>query len=129
MRSNLYLDPADSEFSWKRISHIDRSNRPGWEEMAGLWKARAEWINEEGLESDAEDYSLGNGIALKDGTGAVSMPSDTQSLRKTTHSKRLEKLVVGWGGSIWIIDVYAGGPGVGKEIGERKAGRVEVVTM
>ena len=52
MRSDLHLETAEAGFEWKRISHIDRPNRSGWEDMAGVWKARAEWINRDNLEQD-----------------------------------------------------------------------------
>ena len=129
MRSNLHLEATESELAWKRISHIDRPNRPGWDEMAGLWKARAEWINEDGLEPDGEDHSVANGSVVKDTVFAPSLSSESPSSKRGVTAKRLEKLLVGWGESIWIINVHTGMAGVGRELGERKPGRVEIVTM
>ena len=129
MRSNLHLDGGESEFAWKRMSHIDRPNQPGWEEMAGVWRARASWIDEDGLESTEEDVTSPPVAPKKpeDNGDAQSVLSNL-SLRRSEKEKRKEKLVVGWGGTIWIIDIHPGSIGVGREAGERKIGRVEVVT-
>ena len=123
MRSNLHLESAESDFAWKRINHIDHPNRPGWDEMAGTWKAQVEWIDEAGLESD-DGYSSINGD-----TNKVGEPPDVERLKSTSKSRRIEKLIVGWSGTIWIINVHPGGAGIGKEVGERKIGHAEVVTM
>jgi len=123
MRSNLHLESAETEFAWKRISHTDHPNRPGWDEMAGIWKAHVEWIDEAGLESD-DGYSATNGSLEK-----PQDPPDVHRLKAPQRSRRIEKLVVGWSGTIWIINVHPGGAGTGKEVGERKIGRAEVVTM
>lgn len=123
MRSNLHLEATEAEFAWRRISHTDHPNRPGWDEMAGIWKAHVEWIDEAGLESDYNHPA-------NNSTSALSQePPDLQRLRAPQKSRRVEKLVVGWSGTIWIINVHPGGQGVGKEVGERKLGRAEVVTM
>lgn len=105
MRSNLHLDSSDPELAWKRISHIDRPNRPGWEEMASVWKARAEWIDEGLLEDEDE-------------------PTPSQSV---IASEAVEKLVVGWGGTVWIVSVYPDRPN--PRAGDHKIGTAEVVTM
>ena len=122
MRSNLYLDSAESEFAWKRISHIDHPNRPGWDEMAGTWKAHLEWINEEGLET--EDQCYGNTVDDKD-----KEPVNGDRLKQSKQSQKIEKLVVGWSGTIWIINMHPGVAGKGKEIEKRRIGHAEVVTM
>jgi hypothetical protein len=126
MRSNLDLDSGEADYAWKRMSHIDRPNRPGWEEMAGVWKARAEWIDEDGLEPD---FDAANGQCA---TTTEPVPSETPSmlsLRKSQKIKKVEKLVVGWGGTIWIVNIHPGGVGKGVEAGEQTIGSVEVVTM
>ena len=123
MRSNLHLDTTEAEFAWKRISHTDHPNRPGWDEMAGTWKAHVEWIDEAGLESD-DGYSATNGSLNKPHD-----PPDLQRLKAPEKSRRIEKLVVGWSGTIWIINVHPSGPGAGSGAGERKVGRAEVATM
>ncbi|KAF9891111.1 Vacuolar protein sorting-associated protein 41 [Aspergillus nanangensis] len=104
MRSNLHLDSSDSELSWKRISHIDRPNRPGWEEMAGVWKARAEWVDQDALRNE--------GL--------------TQAQSAVTDEK-VEKLVVGWGETVWVIDVYPNRPN--KNVKNHNIGSVEVSTI
>ncbi|WEW55179.1 Vacuolar protein sorting-associated protein 41 [Emydomyces testavorans] len=107
MRSHLHLDHSHSEFAWKRMSHVDRPRGPEWDEMASVWKARAEWVDEE-VESDAQDAG-----------------TDSQ----VEHSKRrqIEKLVVGWGGTVWIINVFPSGRG--KDAREKIIGSAEVVTI
>ncbi|KAK3168150.1 hypothetical protein OEA41_004596 [Lepraria neglecta] len=123
MRSNLHLESGETEFAWKRISHTDHPKRPNWDEMAGIWKAHVDWIDEAGLESD-DGYSTINGSAEK-----VQDPPDIERLKAVQKSRRVEKLVVGWSNTIWIINVHPGGAGVGKDVGERKIGRAEVVTI
>jgi hypothetical protein len=92
MRSNLHLESSEAEFAWKRISHIDRPNGPGWEEMASVWKARAEWIDQSALD-DADNLDPGN-------------ESTKRKPPSNGIEEKTEKLVVGWGGTVWIIDVY-----------------------
>jgi hypothetical protein len=121
MRSNLHLESADSESAWKRIAHVDRPNDEGWEEMASVWKGRAEWINERSLESDEDDRPK-----EKANSSAASSKLKQQALK---GSKRIEKLLVGWGSTVWIINVHPGGTGVGKNVGERTVGRAEIVKM
>ena len=126
MRSNLQLDSAEVDFAWKRMSHIDAPHHPGWEEMAAVWKPHVEWIDEAGLESENDYDDITNNSAEKSASGVT--PSK-QLPKVRNQGKRAEKMIVGWGGTIWIIDVHPGGAGVGKEVGERKIGRVEVITM
>ncbi|PGH18907.1 hypothetical protein AJ80_04326 [Polytolypa hystricis UAMH7299] len=108
MRSNLHLESVDSEFAWKRLSHIDRPNLPGWEEMASVWKPRLAWVDEESLDENDD-----NGVEPKN----------------SRKEQQVEKLVVGWGGTLWIINVFPGGQGSGKDVGERTIGSVEVATI
>ncbi|KKK21843.1 hypothetical protein ARAM_002893 [Aspergillus rambellii] len=117
MRSNLHLDSADSEFAWKRISHTDRPNRPGWEEMASVWKARAEWVDETALEHDA----------MLEGKGEAEVDEPSTPTQSTVIKERLEKLVVGWGGTVWVIHVYPDRPN--KSNKDQKIGSVEVATI
>lgn len=123
MRSHLQLEAAEAEFAWKRISHTDHPNRPGWDEMAGIWKAHVEWIDEAGLESE-DTYPPTNAVK-KD----LENLHDLQRLKSSSPNSRIEKLVVGWSGTIWIMKVHPGGAGTGKNAGEWKWGRAEVVTM
>ncbi|KAL2842359.1 hypothetical protein BJY01DRAFT_216632 [Aspergillus pseudoustus] len=112
MRSNLHLDSTDSEFAWKRVSHTDRPNRPGWEEMASVWKARAEWVDG----------------TLLEGEVAGSSPNEPSTPTQATVVKeRMEKLVVGWGGTVWVINVYPDRPN--KSNKDQKIGSVEVATI
>ncbi|KAJ5727492.1 Tetratricopeptide-like helical [Penicillium malachiteum] len=92
MRSNLHLESSELEFAWKRISHIDRPNGPGWEEMSSVWKARCEWIDQSAL----DDHD--NLDSREDTTRQPMQPPPLPS--------NVEKLVVGWGGTVWVIDVY-----------------------
>ncbi|KAE8445516.1 hypothetical protein EG329_013279 [Mollisiaceae sp. DMI_Dod_QoI] len=121
MRSNLQLESADSDSAWKRIGHIDRPQDDGWEEMAAVWKGRVEWIDEKSLETDEDDKSRESG---------VSSPA-TAKLRQqvSKNNLRIEKLLVGWGGTIWIINVHPGGVGVGKNVGERSVGWPEIIKI
>ena len=116
MRSNLRLESSDTELAWKRISHIDRPNRPGWEEMASVWKARAEWVDQNALSNDDSPHS-------KSGAhhgGPTRIPPVIQE-------ENVEKLVVGWGGTVWVINVYPDRPN--KNIKNHNIGSVEVSTM
>ena len=122
MRSSLHLESAGSELAWKRISHIDHPNRPGWDEMAGTWKARLEWVDESGLEVENEWTNLDE-LASK-----PEMTSNGMRAKNKTETRN-EKLVVGWSGTIWIINVLRGDSGLSKELSEKKAGKAEVVTM
>ncbi len=118
MRSNLKLESGESGLEWKRMSHIDRPNRPGWEDMAGVWKARAEWIDRENLE--AEDDSPLTAVVPLPANGASSSPRPGPKKTKT------EEILVGWGDSAWIIKVY---PGSTENGNENKIGSAEVATM
>lgn len=117
MRSNLHLDSSDSELAWKRISHIDRPNLPGWEEMASVWKASAEWIDESIFEPEDEANSKSNAAHSE-----TAMPPQSVTIKET-----VEKLVVGWGGTIWVINVYP--HRASKTSRDRRIGSVEVATM
>jgi WD40 repeat protein len=114
MRSNLKLESGESGQEWKRMSHIDRPNRTDWEDMAGVWKARAEWINRDNLE--AEDDS--NVLAPAAANGAAPKPEPEKT--------KVEEILVGWGDSAWLIKVY---PGPTDNGSNNKIGRAEVATM
>ena len=113
MRSNLHLESSESEFAWKRISHIDRPNGPGWEEMASVWKARAEWIDQSALD-DYDNLDPNDDKARPEKSSTVS-------------SEKVEKLVVGWGGTVWVIDVFP--DRASKSSKGEKYGSAEVATM
>lgn len=120
MRSDIKLDSEDMDYAWKRIAHVDRPYRAQWEEMAGVWKARVEWINESNLETDEEDVPHPNG------TQSSASASDTLRLAKNGRPKRkkAEKLVVGWGDSAWILQVT---PETTLKSGERVGGSANIV--
>ena len=126
MRSNLQLEAAETEFAWKRISHIDRPNLPGWEEMAGVWKAQLEWIDDTDFKITDDGWATTNGSHAHT---SDSTKTDSQAKELPARPKPAEKLLVGWGGTAWILKVHHGGSGTGKDVGERKIGRVEIVTM
>lgn len=116
MRSKLHLESADAEDAWKRIGHIDRPQTDEWEEMAGVWKGRAEWIDEQAIETD-EDGKAPEPVST----------TETPVTRKAPKAeKKFERLLVGWGGTIWIIHVHPGGVGVGRHAGERSIGKAEI---
>lgn len=110
MRSHLHLDSADAENAWTRIGHADRPNRPGWEEMVSVWKAHVEWVDE---------------AVLEDGNSSQS-EADTPK----QPSQQVEKLVVGWGDTIWVIHVFPDRitPAVSRTE-EKRLGAAEVVSM
>ena len=126
MRSNLYLEATETEFAWKRISHIDRPTLPGWDEMAGVWKAHLEWIDDADFENSDDGWATTNGSHAQ--TSDQAKP-DALAKETLVRHKTVERLLVGWGGTVWILKVYHGGSGTGKDVGERKLGRVEIVTM
>lgn len=114
MRSKLHLDNTEIEDAWKRIGHVDRPHTSEWETMAGVWKGRAEWIDEKSVESDESE----------DSHDAATASSPTVSSTKT-----FERLLVGWGGTMWIIHVHPGGVGHGKQAGEKTIARAEIAKM
>lgn len=120
MRSDIKLDSEDADYAWKRIAHVDRPYRAQWEEMAGVWKARVEWINESNLETDEEDVPNSNGAQ------SSASASDTLRLAKNGRPKRkkAEKLVVGWGDSAWVLQVT---PETTLKSGERVGGSATIV--
>ncbi|KAG9233263.1 putative vacuolar protein sorting-associated protein 41 like protein [Amylocarpus encephaloides] len=121
MRSNLHLEGADSEYAWKRIGHVDRPQDDGWEEMASVWKGRVEWIDEKSLETDEDDKAR---------EAAASSPATAKLKQQSSIGKdQIEKLLIGWGGTIWIINVHPGGVGVGKNAGERSVGWPEIIKI
>lgn len=124
MRSNLKLESGESGSEWTRISHVDRPARPGWEEMAGVWKARVEWIDRDNLET--EDDTTVQHVLSGSGNGDAGEVGEVQRPAKKQNSA--EEVIVGWGDNVWIIKVYPSGMGTGKEAGERKAGRAEIIT-
>lgn len=121
MRSNLHLESGDVDDAWKRIGHIDRPQTDEWETMAGVWKGRVEWIDEQAVPTtDGEDVAE---------DASPSPAAERLKLQHDRDKKQIERLLVGWGGTIWIIHVHPGGVGVGKHAGERTLGKAEIVKM
>lgn len=120
MRSKLHLDSAGSHHAWKRIAHIDRPQKDEWETMAAVWKGRAEWIDEKTLESDETDQGDPSAAAV------TSIRAPKQS---AASSRAMERLLVGWGGTIWIIHVQDGRLTSHGGQDERAIGRAEIAKM
>lgn len=121
MRTKLHLESADQEDAWKRIGHIDRPQTEEWDTMASVWKGRVEWIDELSIEPDEP------GKGQKEVAASPAAAILKQQHQRT--EKKIERLIVGWGGNIWFIHVHPGGMGVGKHAGERSAGRAEIVKL
>jgi hypothetical protein len=121
MRTKLHLEHADAEDAWQRIGHIDRPQTGEWETMAIVWKGRAEWIDEQAVEPDETRGDQRE--------GALSPAAESLKQQQIRSSKKIERLLVGWGGTLWIIHVHPGGIGTGRNAGERSAGRAEIVKM
>jgi len=103
MRSHLKLDSEASEDAWRRVAHAAKPNRKAWVDMAGVWKGRAEWVDERKLESD-EVIAGGGEHGLMNGNGMT-----VKTAGSTNKGKKPEKLVVGWGDMAWILLVHEGG--------------------
>lgn len=121
MRSKLHLESADAEDAWKRIGHIDRPQTDEWDTMASVWKGRVEWIDERTVDSDDSER---NPTEVP-----MSPAADKLKEQAMLGRKKIERLLVGWGGTIWIIHVHPGGVGVGRHVGEKSLGRAEIVKM
>jgi vacuolar protein sorting-associated protein 41 len=119
MRSDLHLDSGEAGLEWKRIGHIDRPTRSNWEEMSGVWKARAEWINRDNLETDDDAAEAipgsANGMAAK-------------VERADSESNVQEEVLVGWGDTIWLIRVSLDSDTGGKA-SAKKTSHAEVATI
>ncbi|KAL9044276.1 MAG: hypothetical protein Q9214_002575 [Letrouitia sp. 1 TL-2023] len=127
MRSNLNLESNRSEYAWKRLNHIDYPTREPWDEMAAVWKAQVEWIDESGLETNTISVGAGNGTT--ENTWSLHAGrSELQPAKAAHRRKQSEKLVVGWGDTVWICDVHPNS-GVGKESFTNKPGHVDIITI
>ena len=118
MRTKLHLESADADDAWKRIGHAERPLGEDWETMASVWRGRVEWIDEQSIESDetvSEAADVGKSPA-----------AEKLKQQQMKDSKTIERLLVGWGGTIWIMHVHPGGIGVGKNAGEKSAGRADI---
>lgn len=80
-----------SEVAWRRISAIERPESIT-EELASLHKPRLEWIDRRTLlTSEPADAAKGTTLHVED-----------------VNWGDKEKLLVGWGGTVWVIDVFPG---------------------
>ncbi|KAI0517776.1 hypothetical protein F5B22DRAFT_602349 [Xylaria bambusicola] len=123
MRTKLHLESADAEDAWKRIGHIDRPHTDEWEEMAGFWEGRAEWIDDQALGSGDDEAKEGS-------LPGTSSPATTKlTSQAKNYDKSIERLIVGWGGTIWIIHVHPGSVGSGENDARRSAGRAEIAKI
>ncbi|KAF8423903.1 hypothetical protein EV426DRAFT_711139 [Tirmania nivea] len=108
MRSHIFL-PGEKERlvkdgglgssgkgDWKRICAIERPESVS-EEMAGVIKARVEWIDRRELSKDPEEVDREMKIA----------PATTGVDRPGWEGGN-EKLVIGWGGTVWVVNVFSG---------------------
>jgi hypothetical protein len=114
MRSHLKLESHESESAWKRIAHIDRPNRNAWSEMAAVWKARVQWVDDDALEADLDEPRAPNGSAAQDSSKSLKKPPP-------------EKLLVGWGDSAWLVHVYAARLSTGRNGTQRLPGRADIL--
>ncbi|KUI62407.1 hypothetical protein VP1G_09530 [Cytospora mali] len=121
MRSNLHLEDGDPEDAWKRIGHIDRPQTDEWEAMAGVWKGRVEWIDETAVPANDGEKEPDD--------ATPSLATERLKQQQERDKKQIERLLVGWGGTIWIIHVHPGGINTGKNAGERTIGRAEIVRI
>jgi len=118
MRTKLHLESADADDAWKRIGHAERPLGEEWETMASVWKGRVEWIDEQTVESDE--------IAKEPADAVISPAAEKLKQQQLKSNKVIERLLVGWGGTIWIMHVHPSGVGTGKNAGERSAGRADI---
>lgn len=113
MRTSLHLEsPSSEDDAWTRIGHIDRPQTEEWETMASVWKGRAEWIDENSLEVDSLRTTTGGEVAKE---------------VNQTHVDS-ERLLIGWGETIWIVHVHSGDQR-GAHVSGKSAGRAEIVKM
>lgn len=117
-RSNLNLNASEAALEWKAISHTDRPNKGDWDEMAGVWKARAEWIDRRHLESD-ENASLERGDTSNGGAKKMAPPEPDSGV---------EEVIVGWGDAVWLLRVVPGSKDETKKQGS-PLGQVEIATL
>ena len=122
MRTKLHLEHHETDHAWARIGHIDRPQSDEWDEMASVWKGRVEWIDEKAVSKDDSVDGMHDAAASSAALG-LEMQSAATSPIKT------ERLLVGWGGTIWMIHVHAGGVGIGKNAADMTAASAEIVKM
>lgn len=112
IRTYLHLDSADAEHAWTRICHIDRPELPEWDEMASVWRAHLEWVDESSLKDDLDQSSR-----------------KSISPNPVKEDPGVERLVVGWGSTVWIVDVFPNRSTPNSRSSEKRLGAAEVYTM
>ncbi|KAI0404127.1 hypothetical protein F4802DRAFT_569004 [Xylaria palmicola] len=122
MRTKTHLDAASADDAWKRIGHIDRPQTEEWEEMAGFWEGRAEWVDDQAIGSSDDEAK--DGVA-----GTLSPAASRLAFQAKNHDKSIERLIVGWGGTIWIIHVHPGSTSAAKNDAHSSVGRAEIAKI
>ncbi|KAI5361502.1 Putative vacuolar protein sorting-associated protein Vps41/Vps8 [Septoria linicola] len=120
MRSHLNLGSEHQEDAWKRIAHAARPNRRAWEDMAGVWKGRCEWIDDHSLESD--ELATGRGEEHVNGVSKSDFAKTP-----TKGKKKVERLVVGWGDTAWILHVQSGSSVPSAPHAKRQVGSADII--
>ncbi|CAH0026301.1 unnamed protein product [Clonostachys rhizophaga] len=122
MRSNLHLENPQSNHAWKRFGHYDRPQTDEWETMASVWKGRVEWIDEQAFETRETEAELN--------APPVSSPAaDRLRSQATQNKKNVERLLVGWGGTIWIVNIHPIAANAGRNTKEKHPARPEIVKI
>jgi vacuolar protein sorting-associated protein 41 len=127
MRSGLHFDAEGAHHAdeaWRRIGGFERPQNKEWDVMAGVWRGRAEWIDEKAVLPDGEEDAAGKEALMSPVRGG-----DKSKAPQIRGKDPFERLIVGWGSRIWIVHVHPGGIGVGRHAGERLPGRAEIVNM
>ncbi|KAI5790592.1 hypothetical protein DFH27DRAFT_570591 [Peziza echinospora] len=103
MRSHIFLPGEKDRFAkdtisgtpvkseWKRICAIERPETVS-EEMAGVIKARIEWVDRRELREDDDE-------------GQAPAPATAE---KVGWEGGKEKLVIGWGSTVWVMNISSG---------------------
>ncbi|KAI1305133.1 hypothetical protein F5Y03DRAFT_164779 [Xylaria venustula] len=123
MRTKTHLETADAEDAWKRIGHIDRPQTDEWEEMASFWEGRAEWIDDQAIGSGDDEAKEGSLSTT------LSPAAARLALQAKSYDKTVERLIVGWGGTIWIVHVHPGNVNLNNNETKRSAGRAEIAKI
>ncbi|KAK6443607.1 Vacuolar protein sorting-associated protein 41 [Oleoguttula sp. CCFEE 5521] len=120
MRSHLRLEGEASEDAWRRVAHAAKPSRKSWEDMAGVWKSRVEWVDDRLLERD-------NPSSNNESVTAINSNSNG-TVKNTKREKKPEKLIVGWGDTAWIMHVHEGGVvQSGKHAGSKQIGSADII--
>lgn len=119
-----HVEAQESQEAWKRIGHVPRPEGPAWDDMAGVWRARSQWIDHRYLESEGDGKPASNGGShLPSGTAKVP-PGQPENLSRSSpnpRKQRFERLLVGWGDTVWVLHIHGAGSG------SKASGRAEIV--